>query len=123
MGRGMKKRVKRYIRFEDAALQTSFLKHLKRSGAAYKLNRNGAVVFGNDDATAVTNAAHRVRDAQFPWYFLKWKSEGEAARFRKILKKFRVQFFGEQHHDGTWFLVRRADRAIHARLWPYVTKT
>ncbi|SRR6266849_9558615 len=116
----MKKKVKRYMRFEDAALQMSFLDHLHSSGVAYKLNRSGAVVFGNENATAVANAAHRVRDAQFPWYFLKWKSEREAARFRTILKKSQVQFFGEQHHDGTWFLVRRADRAIHARLWPRV---
>jgi len=114
------KKEKRYIKFEDAALQSSFLEHLNRSGVAYKLNRSGAVVFGNDEATVITDAAHRVRDAQFPWYFLKWKSEREAARFRTILKKSKVQFFGEQHHDGTWFLVRRTDRAIHARLWPRV---
>ena len=112
----MKKKVKRYMRFKDAALQMSFLEHLNRSGVAYKLNRSGAVMFGNDDATAVINAAHRVRDAQFPWYFLKWKTEREAARFRTILKKSNVQFFAEQHEDGTWFLVRRADRAIHYRL-------
>jgi hypothetical protein len=112
----MKKKVKRYMRFKDAALQMSLLEHLKRSGVAYKLNRSGAVMFGNDDATAVINAAHRVRDAQFPWYFLKWKSEREAARFRTILKKSNIQFFAEQHEDGTWFLVRRADRAIHYRL-------
>lgn len=114
------KKEKRYIKFEDAALQTSFLGHLSRSGVVYKLNRSGAVVFGDDEATVIANAAHQVRDAQFPWYFLKWKSEPEAARFRRILKKSKVQFFGEQHHDGTWFLVRRADRAIHARLWPRV---
>jgi hypothetical protein len=114
------KKEKRYIKFEDSALQSSFLGHLNRLGVAYKLNRSGAVVFENDDAAAVINAAHRVRDAQFPWYFLKWKSEREAERFRTILKKSKVQFFGEQHPDGTWFLVRRADRAVHARLWPRV---
>ena len=116
----MKKRAKRYMKFEEAALQSSFLEHLSRSGTAYTLDRNGAVVFGNDDATAVIDAAHRVRDAQFPWYFLKWKTEREAERFSTILRKSKVQFFEEQHEDGTWFLVRRADRAIHAHLWPRV---
>ncbi len=116
----MKKKAKRYMKFEEAALQSSFLEHLSRSGTAYTLGQSGAVMFGNDDAAAVINAAHRVRDAQFPWYFLKWKTEREAARFRTILKESKVQFFGEQHEDGTWFLVRRADRAIHARLWPRV---
>jgi hypothetical protein len=118
LGRRIKKKVKRFIRFEDAALQSSFLEHLNRSGTAYTLNRSGAVVFENEGATAVINAAHRVRDAQFRWYFLKWKTEREAARFRTILRKSKVHFFVEQHEDGTWFLVRRADRAIHDRLWP-----
>ncbi len=109
---------KRYMKFEDAALQSSFLEHLHRSGIPYKLNRNGAVAFGDEEATGIAGAAHRVRDAQFPWYFLKWKTEGEAARFRVVLTEAGVPFFAEQHEDGTWFLVRRADRAIHEQLWP-----
>ena len=114
----MKKKSKRCTKFEDAALQSSFLEHLRRSGIAYKLNRSGAVAFGDEDASGVVSASHRVRDAQFPWYFLKWKSEREAARFRSVLTEANVPFFAEQHEDGTWFLVRRADRAIHQRLWP-----
>ncbi len=110
------------MKFEDAGLQSSFLEHLRRSAIAHKLNRNGAVVFKDEDATGIVSAAHRVRDAQFPWYFLKWKTEEEAARFRIVLTEANVPFFAEQHEDGTWFLVRRADRAIHERLWPRALK-
>ena len=64
----MKKKTKRHMKFEDIALQSSFLEHLRRSGIAYKLNRSGAVAFGDEDATGIVSAAHQVRDAQFPWY-------------------------------------------------------
>lgn len=114
----MKKKTKHYMKFEDAALQSSFLEHLHRSGIAYKLNRSGAVVYGDEDATAIVRAAHLVRDAQFPWYFLKWKTEREAARFRTVLTQAKVPFFIERHEDGMWFLVRRADRPLHDNLWP-----
>ena len=113
----MKKKTKRYMKFEDAALQASFLKNLRRSGISYDLNRSGAVVFGEKEAIGVVRAAHLVRDAQFPWYFLKWKTEREAASFRVVLAEANVPFFAEQHEDGTWFLVRRADRGIYERLW------
>ncbi len=116
----MKKKPKHFMKFEDAGLQLLFLEHLRRSEIAYKLNQSGAVVSREKDAAGVVNAAHRVRDAQFPWYFLKWKTEKEAARFRIVLNEAKTPFFVEQHEDGAWFLVRRADRAIHYRLWPKV---
>ncbi len=114
----MNKETKRYLKFEDAALQSSFLEQLRRSGIAYELNRSGAVAFAEENANTIISAAHRVRDAQFPWYFLKWKTEGEAARYQNILKQANIPFFVEQHESGTWLLVRRADRACHERLWP-----
>jgi hypothetical protein len=114
----MKKKTKRHMKFEDAALQSSFLEHLHRAGIAFKLNRSGAVAFGDEEATGIISAAHRVRNAQFPWYFLKWKTEREAAPFRIVLTEASIPFFAEQHADGTWFLVRRVDRAIHEQLWP-----
>jgi hypothetical protein len=114
----MKKKTKRSIKFEDAALQAFSLGNLRRSGISYKLNRGDAVVYGDEDAAGIVTAAHRVRDAQFPWYFLKWKTEMEAKRFRIVLTAAKIAFFAEQHEDGTWFLARRADRPIHERLWP-----
>lgn len=119
----MKAKTKRYMKFEDATLQSSFLEHLRRSGISYKLNRSGAVVFAKEDAEGVVSAAHRVRDAQFPWYFLKWKTEKEAARFRIALNDAKILFFVEQHEDGTWFLVRREDRPVHYQLWPQVLES
>ena len=116
----MKKNTRHFMKFEDAALQSSFLEHLRRLGIAFKLNRSGAVVFEDGEAARIVSAAYRVRDAQFPWYFLKWKTEKETARFRTVLSEAKVAFFAERHEDGTWFLVRRADRAIHYRLWPKV---
>ena len=74
--------------------------------------------YKDKDAADVVKAAHQVRDAQFPWYFLKWKTERESARFRIVLNEAKVPFFVEEHEDGTWFLVRRAARAIHYKLWP-----
>jgi len=77
----MKKKTKRFMKFEDSALQAALLECLRHSGIAYKLNRDGAVVFAGQDAASVVSAAHQVRDAQFPWYFLKWKTEREAVRY------------------------------------------
>jgi len=114
----MNKKAKRYLKFEDAALQSSFLEQLRRSGIACELNRSGAVAFAEENANTIISAAHRVRDAQFPWYFLKWKTEREAARYQNILKQANIPFFVEQHESGTWLLVRRADRACHERLGP-----
>jgi hypothetical protein len=113
-----KKNTKHYMKFEDAELQSSFLEHLRRSGIVYKLNRSGAVAYRDEDATGIVRAAFLVRDGQFPWYFLKWKTERESARFRIVLAEENVPFFTEQHEDGTWFVVRRADRAILERIWP-----
>ncbi len=96
------------MKFEDSPLQSALLERLRHSGIAYKLNRDGAVVF-DEDAASVVSAAHQVRDAQCPWYFLKWKTAREAVRYRNVLKEADVPNFTEQHEDGTWFLVRRAD--------------
>lgn len=106
------------MKFEDAALQSTFLEHINNSGINYKINKSGAIVFEKKDAASIVKAAHQVRDAQFPWYFLKWKTEKEATRFHNVLNEAKIPFFVEQHEDGTWFLLRRADRAIHYRLWP-----
>ncbi|PYT06526.1 MAG: hypothetical protein DMF49_10895 [Acidobacteria bacterium] len=110
----------RHIRFEDRELQSAFIRALDRAQITYTLDSMGAVLFGETDANAVTQAAHQVRDAQFPWYFLKWKTEPESARFRAALAQAGLPFFVEQHESGTWFLVRRADRAQHDQLWPGV---
>jgi hypothetical protein len=110
----------RHIRFEDRALHSAFIQSLDRAEIPYTLDSTGAVTFGDAEALAVTDAAHKVRDAQFPWYFLKWKTEGESARFRTILAQAGLPFIVEEHESGTWFVVRRADRLRHEELWPGV---
>ena len=51
-----------------------------------------------------------VRDAQFPWYLLKWPTETEADRYRDMLLGAGMPIIVERHESGTWFLVRREDR-------------
>jgi len=53
----MNKETKRYLKFEDAALQSSFLEQLRRSGIAYELNRSGAVAFAEENANTIISAA------------------------------------------------------------------
>jgi hypothetical protein len=117
---GVEMSAQRYIMFENEGLQAAFVEQLEGAGVRYMRDSNGAVTFGEDEADSVVDAAHRVRDAQFPWYFLKWPSESEAMRFRAILADAGLPFFVEQHESGTWFLVRRADGAKIDRLWPPV---
>jgi hypothetical protein len=110
----------RYIRFEDEMLQSAFVQELERAAIRYARDSKGAVMYGETEELAVVDAAHRIRDAQFPWYFLKWPSESQSTRFRAILADAGLPYFVEHHESGTWFLVRRADRAEHDRLWPAV---
>jgi len=107
----------RHIRFEDATLQAALLQELDRAGTRYTLDALGSVLFEDAEADDVTDAAHKVRDAQFPWYFLRWRTEAEAERYRDVLATAQVPFFVEHHESGFWFLVRRADQAEHDRLW------
>jgi hypothetical protein len=109
-----------YIRFEDEALQSALLKELDRASIHYLLDDNEAVRYGEAEELAVLNAAHVVRDALFPWYFLKWPTESQSERFRAILEDADIRFFVEHHEDGIWFVVRRADQAELKRLWPTV---
>ena len=113
----------RYIRFEDEGLQAAFVEQLDTAGVRYGRDGNGAVTFGEDEADPVVDAAHRVRDTQFPWYFLKWPSESPSKRFRAVLADAGLPFFVEHHESGTWFLVRRADEAKIERLWPAALTT
>ncbi len=110
----------RYIRFEDEGLQSAFVRQLDLAGIRYLRDSNGAVTFGKAEEHSVVDAAHRIRDAQFPWYFLQWPSESQSMRFRAILADAGLPFFVEHHESGTWFLVRRADEAEIDRLWPAV---
>ena len=112
--------MQRRIQFEDRALHSAFIQALDRAATTYTLDGGGAVTFDDAEASAVANAAHQVRDAQFPWYFLKWNTEAESARFRTVLTQAGVAFVVEQHESGTWFVVRRADRLRHEELWPAV---
>jgi len=117
---GVEMSAQRYIIFEDEGLHSAFVEQLDSAGISYKRDGNGAVTFGEDEADSVVAAAHRVRDAQFPWYFLRWPVESQSTRFRAILGDSGLQFFVEHHESVTWFLVRRADEAMIDRLWPAV---
>lgn len=110
----------RFIKFEDKELQSAFIDELNGSGSTYRLDSNGAVCFKNSDADDINNAAHRIRDAQFRWYLLKWKTDEESRRFRKILKNADIPFHIEKNETGTWFLVRRKDRQKINHIWPLV---
>ncbi len=110
------------IRFENADLQNAFISELKSADISYDLDDSGAVAFDDINAECIIDAAHRVRDAQFPWYFLKWKTQEESIRFRKVLMQAGLPFFTERHEDGTWFVVRRADQEQIEQLWPMAVK-
>ena len=110
----------RYFRFEDDELQATLVREIERASIAYRRGGDGVVIFGEDHSSAIMLAVNRVRDAQFPWYLQKWNAETEADRYREILKKAGLPFVAERHEDGTWFLVRRQDRAQHDELWRHV---
>jgi hypothetical protein len=107
---------RRYIRFEDPALHEAFVRELERFRAPYSIDCTGAVTFDESDSAAVNDAAHRVRDEQFPWYFLTWETERQSARFRGAIAQAGLAFFIEHHDSGTCFVVRKADREHHASL-------
>ena len=110
-----------FIRFENQILQSAFVTELDRAAVPYTINNDRAVIFGDTDEAAVVNAAHKIRDAQFPWYFLKWPTESLSLRFRSVLEQAGLPFFVEYHDSGMWFLVRRADQPELDRLSQAVT--
>src|SRR5215813_135721 len=99
-----------FIRFENQNLQAAFVHELQRSAVPFTTGNDGAVNFGDSEEPAVVDAAHKIRDAQFPWYFLKWPNESHSERFRGVLEQAGLRFFVEYHDSGTWFLVRRIDQ-------------
>ena len=105
-----------FIKFDDQTLQSAFVDELNHAGVTYNIDKNDAINFGESEKAAVVDAAHKVRDAQFPWYFLKWPTESQSLRFSAVLEKARLPFFVEYHESGIWFLVRRADQPQLDRL-------
>jgi hypothetical protein len=110
----------RYFRFEDPGVQAEFIQALDRATVAYRRGDDGAVMFDEVNAVAVMKAVNRVRDAQFPWYLLNWKTEAEADRYRDVLNAEGLTFIAERQETGTWFLVKREDRARHDELWAQI---
>jgi hypothetical protein len=106
----------RYIRFQDVALQSALLQELEQAGVAHVLDGAGSVCFTDADSDDVMDAAHRVRDAHFRGYFLKWGTEELTERFTVALNQAGLPFFLEYHDSGTWFFVRRTDKSDHERL-------
>jgi hypothetical protein len=112
----------RYIRFQDETLQASFLGELSRADIKYTLDPKGAVRFQDSEAMSVIDAAHRVRDAQFSWYFIHCYTDEESALFRTLLIRDGLPFFVEEHESGIWFLVRRSDKIEHEHLFELMVK-
>lgn len=106
----------RYFRFEDDELQATLVREIERAAVEYRPADDGAVSFGEAKLTAIMAVVNRVRDAQFPWYLQKWNTEAESNRYRRVLQQAGLPFIAERHEDGTWFLVRRQDRAQHDEL-------
>jgi hypothetical protein len=105
-----------FIRFENQVLQSALVDELHRSAIPFTTDNDGGLRFDGVDEAAVVNAIHKIRDAQFPWYFLKWPLESHSVRFRGVLEESGLPFFVEYHDSGTWFLVRRADQPQLDRL-------
>jgi hypothetical protein len=105
-----------FIKFEDQTLHAAFIDQLNCAAVPYTIDANDAVNFTEAEHGAVTSAAHKVRDAQFRWYFLQWPTDSQSVRFRGVLEEAGLPFFVEYHHSGTWFLVRRADQTEIDRL-------
>jgi len=105
-----------FMKFDDQTLHAAFIDQLNRAEVPYTIDDNDAVNFTDAEHAAVANAAHKVRDAQFRWYFLKWPTESQSLRFRGVLEAAGLPFFVEYHDSGIWFLVRRADQSELDRL-------
>ena len=100
-----------FIRFENQTLNSAFVAELDRADVQHTIDKDGAVNFDDAEESAVVTAAHTIRDAQFPWYFLKWPTKSQSLRFRDLLDEAGLPFFVEYHDSGLWFLVRRADQS------------
>ena len=105
-----------FLKFEDQTLHAAFIDQLNRAEVPYTIDANDAVSFTDAEHTAVADAAHKVRDAQFRWYSLQWPTESQSLRFRGVLEEAGLPFFVEYHDSGIWFLVRRVDQSELDRL-------
>lgn len=110
----------RYFRFEDPAIQAKLVQALDRAAVEYRRADDGAVIFDEMNAAAVMKVVNEARDAQFPWYLLKWKTETQAHRYRDVMNAEDLTFIAERQENETWFLVKREDRARHDELWEQI---
>src|SRR5262245_29195188 len=113
----------RWFRFEDGELQSALLEELERAAVRYSLDGTGAVRYENSQATSVADAAVRVRNTKFQWYLIRWQTRRHADGFRDSLVKAGLAFFVEHAESGTWFSVRRSDRARHDQLFKEMLAT
>ena len=102
-----------YFQFEDDVLQRALIERLARAGVAYAPRVDGAIVFGEANSAGIMDEICRIRDAQFPWYLVKWPTDTESTRYRDALTAAGLPFVVEHQETGIWFVVRRGDRAKH----------
>jgi hypothetical protein len=105
------------MRFEDEALQAALLNELDTALISYVLESDGTISYNENEALAITDAAHRIRDRQFSWYFLKWPLASQSERFRRILTEANMQFFVDTMSPvfGFWFDVSIKRSSINFR--------
>jgi hypothetical protein len=110
----------RFLRFADSELQKAFLRELSEARISADVDDSGAVVFATEHSDTFIAAAHRVRDAVFPWYLIKPRSQSQEDRLCSLFRQAGLQFHIEYHETGTWLLVRRADQQHHEELFARV---
>lgn len=107
---------KRSIKYEDARLQAFFISELKKLKVRHSIAADGAVLYWMRDNDGINAAAQTVRDRQFRWYFIYWDFDAGTTEFRRLLDEARLKYVIELHHDGTWFLLPRAEKLVHEEL-------
>jgi len=108
---------RRSIRFANAALQQCFVDELRRNAVPFTLSAVGAVECSESEWAGVNSVAHTIRDGCFAWYFSWLDTPDDAARFAQALRAAALQFEVECHDGRDVFLLPRADRSTHRRLF------
>jgi hypothetical protein len=95
----MRRSLTRNFRFLNSALNVEFIELLERERIQHRVDNNGVVYFDPENEEEVEDVLAKVRDEQFPaWQILSCPPDW-VNKYRREMKRRRIQFV-EELNDG-----------------------
>jgi hypothetical protein len=95
----MRRSFTRNFRFLNSALNVEFIELLERERIQHRVDNNGVVYFDPEDEEEVEDVLAKVRDEQFPAWQIRSCPPEWVNKYRREMKRRRIQFV-EELNDG-----------------------